>query len=121
MKTQREIPIVGSVSNVQFAPSSVVKSFKSFADAVQWAWENRPCHGLAEQDDQALCARLMGLHAPHMSRCVNRNSKAPMNLSPDLLPAFESYTGWKAPSQYIASKAQMTVLEQLIEEKRIAA
>ena len=121
MNTQREIPIFSPVAKVQFVPDAVLKGFKSYAESVQWAWENRNHSGMAEADDQALCARLIGLHAPHMSRCVNPNSKAPMNLSPDLLPAFEAFTGWRAPSQYIASKAQMTVLEQLIEEKRIAA
>jgi len=121
MKTQREIPIVGAVSEASFASKAVISGFKSYREAVQWCWQNRPCHGMTEQEDQSLCARVLGLHAPHMSRCLNPNTKAPMKLDPDMLPAFESYTGWRAASQYLAACANLTFIEELMEERKAAA
>lgn len=44
-----------------------------------------------------------------------------MSLPPDYLTDFESYTGWKAASQYIAAKADMTILEQVIADRKVAA
>ena len=115
---QREIPIMSEVTPPQFAPASVIESFTSYRDAVIWCWENRPCHGMKEALDQALCAKVIGLYAPHMSRCLNRNSKAPMKLDPDYLRDFEAYTGWKAASQFIAARSCMTILEQVISEQK---
>lgn len=112
------MPFAASLKQPKFAPQSVVDSFHSYRDAVVWCWENRGNHGAGEKMDQALCANLLGLHTPHMSRCVNRDAQAPMNLCPDYLPAFEAFCGWYAVSQYIASKAQMTFMEQVLSERR---
>ena len=117
---QREIPIMNTVETPKYAPADVVAKFQTYRDAVVWCWANRPCHGMREDMDQALCAKTIGLHVPHMSRCVNPSSKSPMQLNPDYLDAFETYTGWKAASQWIAAKSHMTVLEQVIAERNAA-
>jgi len=121
MNAQREMPLIGAMPSVKFAPQEVVRGFASYREAVIWCWQNRPCHGLREADDQSLCARVLGMHPPHLSRCVNPESKAPMSLPPDYLTDFESYTGWKAASQYVAAKADMTILEQVIADRKVAA
>lgn len=120
MNKQREMPFYSAVREVRYAPQEVINSFESYRDAVVWAWSNRPCHGMTEAKDQLLCAITIGLHPPHMNRCVKPNSKAPMKLDPDLLPAFESYTGWNAPTQYILKIKKMTAMEQVIAERKAA-
>jgi len=121
MRTQREMPFIQALKSPQFAPQSVIDGFDSYRDAVIWCWENRVNVGAGEKMDQAMCANLLSLHTPHMSRCVNRDTNAPMNLSPDHLPDFEAYCGWYAVSQYLASKAQFTFMEQVISERRASA
>jgi hypothetical protein len=101
----------------QFVPQSVVDGFTSYRDAVLWCWKNRKASTNDEKLDQSLCANKIGLYTPHMSRCVDPNSKAPMNLPPDLAAAFEGYTGWNAIIQYIAKIARMTIVEQIIAER----
>ena len=121
MKTQREMPFATVVHKPQFVSKDVLAGFATYRDAVVWTWENRVNVGAGEKMDQSMCAALIGLHTPHMSRCVNRNTDAPMNLCPDFLPAFEAYCGWYAVSQFIASRAQFTLMEQVIEERRMTA
>jgi hypothetical protein len=97
----------------QFAPRSVIDSFGSYRAAVVWCWEHRVNVGAGEKLDQAICANALGMHTPHMSRCVKRESESPMNLPPDLIADFEAFCGWRAISQYLASKAQMTWMEEV--------
>ena len=114
---QREIRIFGSLQKASWVPVEVVDRWQSYREAVVWCWANRPFHGLAEPDDQALFARHAGVHAPHMSRYVSEFSKAPMELKPDLIPAFEAYTGWRGVTQYLAKQSTVTIMEQVIAEK----
>jgi hypothetical protein len=51
---------------------------------------------------------------------VNRRTKAPMDMKPDYLPLFESFTGWHAVSQYLAMKSGKTFMEQVLEERKAA-
>jgi hypothetical protein len=115
------MPFYGTLKPPQFAPGRSVEGFESYREAVIWCWENRVNSGAGEKLDQSLCANQIGLHTPHMSRCVNRFSNAPMNLSPDLVPGFEAFCGWRAVSQYMAKVSQLTFMEQVIAEKRFSA
>lgn len=115
------MPFVATLKQPQFAPQSVVDSFASYRDAVIWCWDNRANVGAGEKMDQAMCANMLGMHTPHMSRCVNRDTNAPMNLNPDLVADFEAFCGWYAVSQYLASKRQFTFMEQVLAERRAAA
>lgn len=121
MKKQREMPFTTALTQPKLAPQHVIDSFTSYRDAVVWTWENRVNVGAGERMDQALCANLIGMYTPHMSRCVSRDSSAPMNLPVDLFPELEAYCGWYAIRQYIASRAQWTFMEQVISERRAAA
>ena len=113
MKNQREMPFYKALSAPQFVQKSVVDEFTCYRDAVIWCWENRVNTGAGEKVDQALLANLLGLPTSHMSRCLNRDAKAPMNLNPDLASDFEAFTGWKAITQFIASRAQVTFIEEM--------
>jgi|SRR6185437_10819905 len=120
MNTQAEMPFFALLPKVQFAPLHEVEKFESYRDAVVWVWENRAQKRGDQIADQAVCARYLGLYAPHMSRYVRRHSKSPMKLDPDVVPAFEAFCGWNAISQFMARKKQFTLLEQVIEERRQA-
>lgn len=102
------------LEQAQFVPEDVVCNFGSYRDAVIWCWLNRRNHSCNERQDQAIFAREFGLHAPHVSRFVNPVSNAPMDLRPDLIPAFEGYTGWRGVSQYLLSISRLTSMEQVI-------
>lgn len=111
---QREMPWFQPLANAEFAPDSAVTGWKTYRDAVMWCWQNRPHRGMNEPDDQAMFARHVGMHAPHMSRCVNPRTKAPMKLDPDLVPAFEAYTGWRGITQYMTKIGKTTLMEEVI-------
>jgi hypothetical protein len=118
MKTQREMPFYKALAAPKFAQKYVIDSFTCYRDAVIWCWENRVNTGAGEKVDQALCANFLGLPTSHMSRCLNRDAKAPMNLNPDLASDFEAFCGWNAISQWLASKKQMTFMEEVQEMMR---
>lgn len=120
MSAQREMFFPWLLKQPQRAPQEVIDSFKCYRDAVVWAWENRVNQGCGEKVDQAIFANWAGMHTPHMSRCVNRDSKAPMKLDPDLVPQFEQFTGWLAISQFACKGMGVTPMEWVLEDRRVA-
>lgn len=117
---QREIPVLSRAMPSKWLSDADVRAFESYREVVIWCWKNRPRRGLNDPDDQAMFARLAGVHAPHMSRYVSLNSSAPMDLKPDLIPEFEAYTGWRGITQYLAHKAGITVMEHVIAKQMTA-
>lgn len=115
MKTQREMFFGQQLTPPQFAQKYVIDGFKSYREAVVWCWDNRVRQGAGKDMDQAMCANFIGLHTPHMSRCVTPDSAAPMNLPPDCILDFEAFTGWRAISQYLAARSQLTYMEEVQE------
>ena len=122
---QSEISIPRLVRNPSWVDAETVKSWPTWRDAVLWCWENRPDRGMNEIGDQAtfrlLCVRAykINVHAPHVSRWVNPLTKAPMDLPPDLVSAFEEFTGWHGLTQFFNRKAKTTCLEEM--QARMAA
>ena len=118
---QREMPFFRLLENAQWVPDSIVTGWASYHKAVMWCWANRPKNkGKNEPDDQAMFARNAGLHVPHMSRCVNEKTKAPMDFKPDYIPEFEAYTQWRGVTQYLMRNACVTSMEQVMAERRVA-
>lgn len=110
---QREMPFFQELKQAEYVDSSHIAGFKSYRDAVIYCWKNRrKGKGLVEALDQSLCASIIGLHAPHFSRCVNPKAKSPMELKADLVPAFEAYTGNRAITQYINMINHTTSMEE---------
>ncbi len=111
---QREMPFFQELKQAEYVDASHVDGFCTYRDAVMYSWENRrKGKGLVESQDQSLCASIIGIHAPHFSRCVNPKTKSPMDLKTDLLPAFEAYTGNRAVTQYISKITSTTSLEEI--------
>lgn len=112
MTTQREMPFYRPMVAPKFAPNYVIDSFTCYRDAVVWCWDNRG-EGSGDEDmDQAICARLLGIPKSHLNRSVKRDSKAPMNLNPDVYKEFQALCGWRAISQWHARKEQLTFMEE---------
>lgn len=120
MTKQSEMFFGRLITQPKRAPQSVIDSFTCYRDAVIWCWKNRVNTGLGERVDQAIFANDVGMHSPHMSRCVNPNTKAPMKLDPDLVTQFEAYTGWKAVTQYQCKEHRITPMEWIIEDRAAA-
>lgn len=121
MKTQRELAFFSGLAKPKFASKAVIDKFADYREAVIWCWDNRVNVGAGEKIDQAICANLMGLTTSQMSRCVKRDSHAPMNLNPDLLDSFEAFCGWSAASQFLIGRKQWNIFEQIMEERRPVA
>jgi len=116
---QTEFFFPHSLKQSQWVDQSVVRAWGTWRDAVLWCWENR-VHGTGSDDgDQAafrlFCKRLYKarVHAPHVSRWFNPKTKAPMDLPPDLVAAFESFTGWRGLTQRFNRAAETTCLEEM--------
>ncbi len=108
-----------------WVPVEHVSAWDSWRDAVLWCWEHRPHQTKRRNGDQStfrhFCEKVYGLtvHAPHVSRWLNADTAAPMDLPPDFVAAFESFTGWHGLTQFFSRKAGKTCLEEM--QARMAA
>lgn len=118
---QREIPIFDALPSPQLVPDEAVQAWASYRDAVVWCWEHqRHFVGVHERARQTLFANHAGLHAPHASRCLKADSKAPMLLPDRCINALESFTGWRGIRQYQLRDADLTAMEFVIAARRAA-
>lgn len=121
MRRQRELGLLAQLVEANYVDQQIVQSWESYRDAVVWCWANQRLHiGTPEARRQLLFADAAGVHPPHMSRCVKPDSKAPMNLDPNVIPAFEAFTGWRGVSQWQAWQGRLTLMEQVIQERQAA-
>ena len=115
---QREM-FVTPLPALRWVDKQVVQQWGTWRDAVLWCWKNRESGEGSEQGDQQMF-RFYALkffdvkaHAPHISRWVNQETDAPMDLPNKFVPAFESFTGWRGLTQYFNRSAKATILEEL--------
>lgn len=117
---QREMPFLESLPKAQWVPDSIVTGWETYREAVLWCWTNRSRNSRNEIGDQAMFARAADMHSPHVCRCVREQSKAPMDLPPDYIAAFEAFTGWRGVSQYLSLQGRLTLMEQVIAQRAAA-
>lgn len=117
---QRELPVLVDLAKAKYVEPETVKAWASYRDAVVWCWSNQRFHMGKDKRRQLLFAESAGVHPPHMSRFVRPDSFAPMNLTPDVIPEFEAFTGWRGVSQWLAMQGQQTLMEQVIQERAAA-
>lgn len=111
---QREMPFLEALRNAEWVGDSEVTGWDSYRSAVLWCWEHRKRNSRDAAGDQSMFARASGAHAPHVSRWLNPHTRAPMDLPADLIPEFEAFCGWRGVTQYLAHKAQITPMEEVI-------
>jgi hypothetical protein len=114
---QAEMPWFQVLPKIGFVSDEVVRTWTCKRDAVAWCWANRPKRGMNEPDDQSMCARFVGMHAPHMSRCLNQRTRAPMDMQSQYVKLFEQYTGWRGISQFEMRDRGLTIMEEVIAQR----
>lgn len=103
----------------RFLPDMEVARCESFRDAVWLAWENRAISHMTKRTLAELC----GLYAPHVTNFVNPKAfdskgKKRADLPADKVDEFERVVGNRAVSQWLADRAELTILERMIANKR---
>jgi hypothetical protein len=113
LKPERDAPAP------RFLPEEQIAGCASFRDAVWLAWENRQVRGMTKRTLAELC----GLYAPHVTNFVNPQAfdgkgKKRADLPADKVDEFERVVGNRAVSQWLADRAELTILERMIANKR---
>lgn len=114
---QLEFPLHGRVDAPSVAPQQWVSYCKTYRDAVRTAWTLRRMKGAKAAD----MARDMHFTAQHVSDWLAKDDKPTRRSLPaHRIPDFELYVGNTLVSQWIASHAQLTVLEQITATQKVA-
>lgn len=97
-----------------FISDEKVKAFSSYREAVIWSWKNRrQGYGMNDKTLQSWICSNFGYIPSHFSRSVNEFTASPMDLKADFIGTFESITGNRAITQYLARITQTTSLEEI--------
>jgi hypothetical protein len=114
---QLEFPLFQRVDAPAVAPEQWVRYCKTYREAVIAAWTLRTMKGAKASH----MAAKMGFHAQHVSDWFAKDHHPKRRSLPaNLIPDFESYVGNTLVSQWLASKADLTVFEQAIATKACA-
>ena len=114
---QIALPLLGRLDGPAAVPSAMVMWSKTYREAVRLAWRLRRVQYATHRQ----LAAEAGLYAPHVSDYLNTDDKPTRRSLPaEHIPAFESFVGNTLVSQWLASKAKLTVLEELQATKAAA-
>lgn len=106
-----------AMPTVKFVDAAIVATWPDKRDAVRWCWDNRPKRGKNEPEDQSMCAHFVGMYASHLSRCLNKKTKSPMDMHSRYVKKFEEYTGWRGISQFEMRDRGLTIMEEVIAQR----
>lgn len=109
--TQLPLPsLVGRLDGPSVAPSHVVSIPQTYREAVRLCWQLRRVKNMT----QTVLSAEAGLYASHVSDFLNPDDKpSRRSLPAESIAAFESVCGNSLVSQWLASRAHLTVLEEL--------
>lgn len=94
----------------QAVPRSKVEAAKTYREAVRLCWQIRR----VQEMTQGMLADLAGLYASHVSDFLNSDDKpSRRSLPAESISEFEAVCGNTLISQWLASRARLTVLEEL--------
>lgn len=114
---QLEFPLLGRIDAPSVAPEQWLRHAKTYRDVVRLAWTLRRAKGAKAAD----MARQCGFHAQHISDWLAKDDKpSRRSLPANCIPEFEDYVGNTLISQWLASKAKLTVLEEITATKAVA-
>lgn len=107
---QMEFRLLERVHAPSVVPEQWVRFAKSYREAVRTAWTLRRMKAAKPAD----MARDMGFYAQHISDWLEDDDKpSRRSLPAPRIPDFESWVGNTLVSQWLASHAKLTVLEQI--------
>ncbi|WP_322069938.1 XRE family transcriptional regulator [Paraburkholderia bannensis] len=103
----------------RFLPDELIAQCASFRDAVWLAWENRVVRNMTKRTLAEQC----GLYAPHVTNFINEQAfdskgKKRADLPADKIHEFELVVGNQVVSQWLIHRAELTLLEVVIANKR---
>ena len=105
-----ELPLMGRLDGPSVAPAAVVAIAHTYREAVRLCWQLRRIKAMT----RATLAAESGLYASHVSDYLNTDDKpSRRSLPAESISAFESVCGNSLISQWLASRAHLTVLEEL--------
>lgn len=114
---QLALPLLGRLDAPAAVPASMVSWASTYREAVRLAWRLRRVHYATQRQ----LAAEAGLYAPHVSDYLCADDKpSRRSLPAEHIPAFEAFVGNTLVTQWIASKAKLTVLEELQATKAAA-
>lgn len=114
---QLALPLLGRLDGPSTAPTQLVSVIKDYRHAVRVAWRVRRI----QYATQRQLAAEAELYAPHVSDYLNQDDKPTRRSLPaECIPAFEAFVGNTVVSQWLASRAKLTVLEELQATKAAA-
>lgn len=116
----KQIPLpslMGRLDGPSVAPASLVALATTYRQAVRLCWQLRRVKNMT----LAVLAAETGLYASHVSDYMHADDKpSRRNLPAESIAAFETVCGNSLVSQWLASRAHLTVLEE-IQATRAAA
>jgi hypothetical protein len=107
---QREFPLMGRLDGPAIVQTQLVRLCKTYRDAVRMCW------GLKRRSrmTKAQLSSEAGLTAQHVSDYLALDDEPHRRSLPGAaIPAFEAVCGNTLVSQWIASQARLTVLEEM--------
>ena len=105
---QLQLPLLCRLDAPSVVPPSLIAKCKTYREAVKLCWELRRVRNMTKQR----LAEEASLYAPHVT-CYLRDGKRQRDLPAHAVRGFERACGNTAISQWIASGAQLTVIEEM--------
>lgn len=118
--TAEQLPLkqlLGRLDGPSVCPASMVGMPKTYREAVRMCWALRRVKGMTQQT----LAAEAGLYASHVSDFLNCDDKPNRRSLPaESISEFEAVCGNTLISQWLATRARLTVLEELQATKAAA-
>lgn len=114
---QRSFPLLGRLDGPSVAPEQWVRLAKTYREAVRIAWQLRRVHYMTRRQ----LAEEAKLYPQHVTDYLHEDDKpSRRDLPAEAIPRFEASVGNTLVSQWLASHARLTVLEEITATKAVA-
>ena len=116
-----ELALMGCLYGPGFLPQKYIALCKDYRDAVRLSWVARRSKGMT----QRTLAERAELYASHVSEylemsSINKKGGKYRSLPADKIDAFEGAVGNKVITQWKAYTAGLTIMEEVLEQRKIA-
>lgn len=108
--SQLEFPLMGRLDAPSIAPSQLVRSAKTYREAVRLCWRLRRVAFMTRQQLSSEAE----LYPQHVTDYLHEDDKpSRRDLPADAIARFEAVVGNTLVSQWLAAQSQLTVLEEV--------
>lgn len=112
------LPLMGRLDAPSAAPAQLVAIARTYREAVRLAWQIRRVHNMTRRQ----LAAEAGLHFQHVTDYLHADDKPQRrDLPAKKIAEFEAIVGNTLVSQWLAARAKLTVLEEMMATKAAAA